>query len=164
MPSPFSSHGPTNVLTNGGRRICRAYSLRCHESQRLTESRAQAFTKMPADTHFGLVAQDGHIVAVRILAQFDDDIDVDDGRSMDTHEPPFVEHFVQGTEQTAMKVFSPVASMQLHVDAVRFDPADLLDWEEPDSMESLHENLVDSPLFTSWGRTLRDERGGSTLQ
>lgn len=50
---------------------------------------------MPADAHLCLIAKDGHVIAVRVLAQLGDDVDIDDRGPMDAHKSTLVEHFVQ---------------------------------------------------------------------
>ena len=56
-------------------------------SDLLAEPRLQPVAEAPSDADLRLIAQHGDIVAVRILPELVDDIDVDDGGAVDADEP-----------------------------------------------------------------------------
>jgi hypothetical protein len=72
--------------------------------ERLSEPRLQARAEPPSHPHLGTAAQHRDVVAVRVLPQFADEIDVDDRGAMAADESPRVERFLERSDQAAMRM------------------------------------------------------------
>jgi hypothetical protein len=55
--------------------------------QRVFQARLQAGQEPAADANLGSIPQHGHVVAVSVLAQLVDHVDVDDGRARTRRAP-----------------------------------------------------------------------------
>jgi hypothetical protein len=114
-------------------------------SELLTKPRLQPCAEPSSDADLRPISEHRHVVGVHILAEFRDDVDVDDGGAVDANEPPGIERVVERAEQGPVLVGRSVARVQLHIHPVGLDPGDLLDRQQPHPIRASNHQAIDGP-------------------